>query len=143
VPTSITTEEATRDHRDSRSAIWEALCSVTAVGAIGELFLNWLGAYLTFFGEPVVIDEAQVRRYWIVLGVLVVSVAGSFVAAARRKAGGAWPWHLLVAAAGAAAALLCAVTQTGTPHDDPAPPPAQHTGPLCYSGGDNTGCPGG
>ena len=143
MPTSTTTEEATRDRRDSRSAIWEAFGSVTAVGAIGALFLNWLGAHLTFFGESVVIDEAQVRRYWIVLGVLVVSVAGSFLAAARRKAGGAWLWHLLVAGAGGAAALLFAVTQTGTPQDDPAPPPARHTGPLCYSGGDNTGCPGG
>ena len=89
------------------------------------------------------IEEAEVHRYWIVVGVLVVSVATSLAGAVRRKAGSAWIWHLLVAGVGAAAAVVFAVTQTGTPHDDPAPPPARHTGPLCYSGGDSTGCPGG
>jgi hypothetical protein len=143
MPASTTIEEAVRDQQDHRSAILEAFGSVTAVGAIGALFLNWLGAHLTFFGDPVVIDPAQVQRYWIILSVLVVSVASTFAGAGRRRAGTAWIWHLLVAGVGAVAAVLFAVTQTGTSHDDPAPSPARHTGPLCYSGGDSTGCPGG
>jgi Family of unknown function (DUF6234) len=123
--------------------VLEGMASVVAVVAICGLFVNWFGAHLALFGEPVVIHAEDVRNYWTILGVLVASVPLTFVLAGLRRAPRAWGWHLVVAGLGAVAAIAFAVTSTGTPTDEPEPSPPHRSGPLCYSGGDNTGCPGG
>ena len=131
------------ERRDGLLIVLEGLASVTAIGAIAFLFFNWFGAHLALFGEPVVIDAEEVRSYWTILAILVASVVTSFALAGVRRAPRAWVWHLVVAGLGVLAAFLFAVTSTGTPSGDPEPPPVHHTGPLCYSGGDSSGCPGG
>ena len=128
---------------DWRPAFLEPTASLIAVLAVVVLFWNWLDAYLTFFGEPVVVTDKQVRTYWITLAVLAVASVTSCCAAVWRGARKAWAWHVLVGMVGAAAAVLFAVTSPGTPHHDPVPPPSHHTGPVCHSGGDSNGCPGG
>jgi hypothetical protein len=107
------------------------------------LAANWFSAHLTFFGDPVVIDDDEVRNYWVIVGLLAASQLGTWLGAARRGARGAWVWHALVALVCLAAAFLFAVTAAGPVIDEPEPTPPSHTGPLCYSGGDARGCPGG
>jgi hypothetical protein len=139
----VTTDSDVSARPDWRPAALEYFASVVAVLAIGMLFLNWLTAHLTFFGAPVVIQPERVRTYWVTVGVLAVAMVGSLAGAAWRGARKAWVWHLLVCAAGTGAAVVLAVTTAGPVHDEPEPPKPHHTGPLCYSGGDNSGCPGG
>ncbi len=122
----------------------EGTASLVAMLAIIMLFGNWLDAYLTFLGAPVVVTEEEVRKYWISLSVLVAALVTSFGAAGWRRARKAWAWHLLVGLVGAAAAVLFAVTTPGIPSDpEPTQPASHHTGPGCHSGGDSRGCPGG
>ncbi len=130
--------------RRTSAGVIEGLGSVMAVGAIVALAVNWFGAHLTFFGEPVVIVEEDVRNYWVILGGLAVGQLATWVGAVLRGARVAWGWHALVAVAGVAAAMLFAVTSAG-PVDDqkPEPPRPAYSGPRCYSGGDSDECPGG
>ena len=129
--------------RRSRGGVLEGLASTAAVVLIVALALNWFGAHLTFFGDPVVIDDQEVRHYWFIVGLLALSLIASWVGAARRGARAAWAWHALVAVMGLAAALLFAVTSAGPVGDEPEPPRPARTGPRCYSGGDAHECPGG
>jgi hypothetical protein len=124
--------------------VLEGLGSVIAIGAMVALAVNWLGAHLTFFGEPLVIDEDYVRHYWVIVGLLAMAQLATWVGAVVRGARMAWSWHALVAMAGVTAAILFAVTSAG-PVDDqkPEPPRPTYTGPRCYSGGDSRACPGG
>jgi len=85
------------------------------MAAIAAIFLNYIGAHLTFFGEPVDIDPEAVRFYWIAVAVLVAGLAASFGAAARRRARKSYAWHSLMAAIGTVVAVGFAVTQTGPP----------------------------
>jgi hypothetical protein len=129
--------------RRSQGGILEALASTTAIVTIVALGLNWFGAHLTFFGAPVVIDDEDVRNYWVLVAVLAVSQLATWVGAARRGAGKAWILHTIVAGTGLVAALLFAVTEAGPVQDQPEPSQPTHTGPVCYSGGDSDECPGG
>ena len=130
--------------RRTPAVVLEGLGSVIAITAIVALAMNWFGAHLTFFGEPVVIDEEQVRHYWVAVGGLAVGQLATWVGAALRGARVAWGLHALVAVAGASAAMLFAVTSAG-PVDDQGPerPRPAYTGPMCHSGGDSDECPGG
>ena len=122
----------------------EFLASLVTVGAIGAIFLNFVGAHLTFFGDPVDIDEEEVRFYWIAASVLGTSVFAAFAAAWRRGATKAYIWHSSTALVGLIVALAFAVTQTGPPQS-PQPEPKQPRpfGSVCHSGGDNHECVGG
>jgi hypothetical protein len=91
----------------------EVFASLVTMGAIGAVFLNYVGAHLTFLGDPVVIDEQEVRGYWTCVAVLGVSVTVTFVAATLRGARRAYYWHLAVALIAVASALLFSVTQAG------------------------------
>jgi peptidoglycan/LPS O-acetylase OafA/YrhL len=129
-----------------RGAALEPLAAVVSVLLVVALGLNWLAAHLTFFGEPVDIDEEYVRNYWVLGALLAASLLATWVSAARREARGAWVWHGLVALAALAAALVFAVTTAGPVQDDPPDPPPSPSGPGapgCHSGGDSSGCPGG
>jgi uncharacterized membrane protein HdeD (DUF308 family) len=116
--------------------------SLIAMMAIVGLFVNWIDAYVSLLGAPVVVTEEEVRSYWLTLAVFVGAFLTSFGVAVWRRTG-ASPWHLILGVAGVAAAVLFAVTTPGTPHDDRVPPPSHHTGPVCHSGGDSSDCPGG
>jgi len=91
----------------------EVLASLVTLGAIGAVFLNYVGAHLAFFGDPVVIDDQEVHGYWTCVAILGVSVTVTFGAAALRGATRAYFWHLAVAVVAVASALLFSVTQAG------------------------------
>ncbi|WP_028653488.1 DUF6234 family protein [Nocardioides halotolerans] len=129
-----------------RGSALEPLASLVSVLLVVVLGLNWIAAHLTFFGDPVDIDEEYVRNYWVLLALLGASLLATWVSAVRRGARRAWVWHGLVALAALAAALVFAVTTAGPVQDDPPDPPPSPSGPGapgCHSGGDSSGCPGG
>jgi len=101
------------NNRRQGLAAVELIASFVAIGAIGAVFLNYVGAHLAFFGEEVVIDDEEVRYYWIGIAVLCVSVIATFVAAALRGAKRAYFWHLPVAFVAVISAILFAVTKAG------------------------------
>jgi len=101
------------NNRRQGLAAVELIASLVAVGAIGAVFLNYVGAHLAFFGDEVVIDDEEVRYYWTGVAVLGVSVLSTFVAAALRGAKRAYLWHLPVALVAVMSAALFAVTQVG------------------------------
>jgi Family of unknown function (DUF6234) len=143
--TDFSHPDLTSTEHSSRGGILEALGSVSAIVLVVALAVNWFGAHLTFFGDPVVIDDEDVRHYWVIVGLLATGQLATWVGAARRGAQGAWVWHALVAVVGLAAALLFAVTTAGPVdgHHEPGPAQPSYTGPRCYSGGDSSECPGG
>ncbi|HET9423503.1 MAG TPA: DUF6234 family protein [Nocardioides sp.] len=124
----------------------ETIASLIALGAMGAVFLNYMGAHLTFFGDPVVIDDEEVRNYWIGVSVLGVSLLAALVAGSLRGARRSFLWHVPVALVAVAVALLFSVTQAGPVgrgqpvQPEPTNPPA---GRACHSGGDSHECPGG
>ena len=131
------------------AGVVEVLASITALGAIGAVFLNYVGAHLTFFGEEPVIEPEAVRYYWTGVAVLGVSVVATLVGAVLRGASRAFLWHVPVALLGVVVGLLFAVTQAGPvgrgqpeqpEQPQPSPTPA---GRACHSGGDSHECPGG
>jgi hypothetical protein len=141
------TDTARTDLPSTEQRSWggvvESLASLVSLVLVVALAANWFSAHLTFFGDPVVIDDEDVRNYWVIVGLLAASLLATWVGAARRGARGAWVWHALVAVVGLAAALVFSVTTVGPVTDEPEPTPPSHNGPLCYSGGDARGCPGG
>lgn len=136
-----------REAQNRWPTAFERVAACVTVGAIGAIFLNYVGSRLTFFGAPVVIDAEEVRNYWIAVAVLSASVVGSFVAAAWRRATKAFVWHGLMALTGLVVSMVFAVTQTGAPDSferDPQPRddvPSHNS--VCHSGGDSDECPGG
>ena len=124
----------------------EVLASLVTLGAIGAVFLNYVGAHLAFFGDPVVIDDQEVRNYWIGVAVLGVSVMAALVVASLRGAKRSFLWHVPMVLVAVAVALLFSVTQAGPVvreqpgQRDPTDAPSGH---ACHSGGDSHECPGG
>jgi hypothetical protein len=134
------------NNRRQAYAAVELVASLVTLGAMGAVFLNYVGAHLTFFGDEVVIDDEEVRYYWTGVAVLGVSVLATLAAAALRGARRAYLWHIPVALVAVAAALLFSVTQAGpVEREQPAQPEPSHTpaGRACHSGGDSHECPGG
>jgi hypothetical protein len=134
------------NNRTQAYAAVEVIAALVALGAIGAVFLNYVGAHLTFFGDPVVIDEEEVRNYWIGVSVLGVSVAATLLAATLRGATRAYWWHLPVALVAVMVAVLFSVTQAGP--IEPEQPARQRpsdapAGTVCHSGGDSHECVGG
>jgi hypothetical protein len=127
--------------QDWKPGATELVASIVTVGVIAAIFLNYVGAHLTFFGDPVVIDAEEVRNYWIAVAVLATSVLASFAAAFWRRASKSFVWHSIMALTGLFVAAAFAVTQTGPPASpQPEPPPP---GSACHSGGDSSECLGG
>jgi hypothetical protein len=118
----------------------EVAASVMVLVSVGGLVGHWLNVYLTFFGESVTVTPADVHRYHGWVGVLVVSVAGSFVASVWRGGWKSKVWHTFAALVGLAAALVFSVSMD-LPGDEGAPSRAPSVG--CHSGGDSLDCPGG
>ena len=101
------------NNRTQAYAAVEVIASLVALGAMVAVFLNYVGAHLAFFGDSVVIDDEEVRYYWIGVSVLGVSVVTTLVAATLRGAKRAFLWHLPVALVAIAVALLFSVTRAG------------------------------
>ena len=111
---------------------------------MAAVFLNYVGAHLAFFGDEVVIDEEEVRYYWIGVAVLGVSVLTTLVAANLRGAKRSFLWHIPVALVAVAVALVFSVTRVGpVEREQPTQPEPSHTpaGRACHSGGDGHECP--
>ena len=124
----------------------ETTGSVVAVLAAAAIFVNFVGAHLSFFGEAPVIDSEAVRTYWFLVAALTLGLVASLVGAGWRQARWAWSWHLVVVLVGIGSAVLFSVTTAGPVGDDPPPRPPSSSGPGapgCHSGGDSNGCPGG
>ena len=120
------------------------LASLTTVAATGWIFMNYVGAHLSFFGDPVVIYQESVTKYWVGLAAFGCSMLVAFVAAWRREANGAFIWHAGTALVGLIVSFAFAVTQTGIPQQPPPPDlPEQRGNSVCHSGGDSDGCIGG
>ena len=117
----------------------EIVMTLLALLSIGGLFFNYLNVYLTFFGEPVTVTPTDVHWYRFFVGLLVVSVVGSFAASIWRGGTKSKVWHAFVALVGLLAALVFAVSLDEPEQEDP--PQAPSVG--CHSGGDSEGCPGG
>ena len=122
-----------------KPVVAETVMSLLALVSIGGLFFNFLNVYLTFFGDPVTITPTDVHWYWFFVGLLIVSVVGSFAASIWRGGTKAKFWHALVALIGLVAAVLFSVSLDQPEQEDP--PPAPSVG--CHSGGDSQDCPGG
>ena len=134
------------NNRTQAYAAVEVLASLLAVGAMAAVFLNYVGAHLAFFGDQVVIDEEEVRYYWIGVAVLSLSVLTTLVAANLRGAKRSFLWHIPVALVAVGVALLFSVTRAGPvePEQPTQPAPSQApAGRACHSGGDSNECPGG
>ena len=134
------------NNRRHAYAAVELIASLVALGAMGAVFLNYVGAHLAFFGDEVVIDDEEVRYYWTGVAVIGVSVVATLVAAALRGATRAYLWHVPVALLAIGVALLFSVTQAGpVDHEQPAHREPSHApaGRACHSGGDSHECPGG
>jgi hypothetical protein len=134
------------NNRKQVYAAVEALASLVTLLAIGAVFLNYVGAHLAFLGDPVVIDEQDVRNYWIGVAVLGVSVVAALVVASLRGAKRSFLWHVPMALVAVVVALLFSVTQAGpVEHEQPAQRDRTDapTGHACHSGGDSQECPGG
>ena len=124
----------------------ETAGSVTAVLAAAAMFVNYVGAHLSFFGEAPVVNSEAVRAYWFLVAALSVGLVAALVGAGWRRARWAWAWHLVVVLTGVGSAVLFSVTTAGPVYDDPPPGPPSSSGPGapgCHSGGDSNGCPGG
>jgi hypothetical protein len=133
-------------NRSQVYAAVEVLASLVTLGAIGAVFLNYVGAHLAFFGDPVVIDEQEVRSYRTCVAVLGVSVVAALVVASLRGAKRSFLWHVPMALVAVAVALLFSVTQAGpVVHEQPGQRDSTDTpsGHACHSGGDSHECPGG
>jgi hypothetical protein len=122
-----------------KPVVSETVMSLLALLSIGGLFFNALSAYLTFFGEPVVVTPTHVRWYHFFVGLLIVSVIGSFAASIWRGGTKSRIWHTFIALIGLAAAVVFSVSLEEPGQDDP--PRAPSVG--CHSGGDSEDCPGG
>ncbi len=114
------------------------------MAAIVAVFLNYVAAHLSFFGQPVLIDPEDMRNYWVCVSGLVLSVLASFAVAWWRGATKSFVWHSIMALIGLIVSVLFAVTQTGAPvSPQPEPPQPPPSGSVCHSGGDSSECVGG
>lgn len=122
-------------HRQGRSGrLIEKVASIGSVLAIILVFVNFVSAYLCFFGAQCTPDAQQITTYRVlaVITLLLVLVAiGSAVHNRRR-----WRlvWHGLVAVTAVAALLLFAVPYIRW--SDPLPQVKTfENGEQCYTGG--------
>ncbi len=126
------------------AVVIEVVASLVATGAVVLIFLNYVGAHLTFFGDPVSIDQQEVNAYWMLVATLAASVVATSAAAAWRGARRAFAWHVAVAVAGVLVAVAFPVTEAGPVREPAQVEPADpYVGPVCRSGGDSNECVGG
>jgi len=137
-----------------RRAPWQAVAlevtaSVLAAGAVVMIPLHYVAARVTFLGAGAVIDEEDVRFYWLLVGVLAAAVVASFAGALWRRASKAFAWHVLITVLGVAVALAFSVTKSGPVEDLDRNDPVKQEQPdrrgssVCHSGGDSDECVGG
>jgi hypothetical protein len=142
----VSDEDGGDSERRWLPGVVETTGSVVALLAAGAIFVNFVGAHLTFFGEAPVIDSEAVRAYWFLVAVLTVGLVASLGGAVWRRARWAWSWHVVVVLVGITSSVAFSVTTAGPVQQElPSQPPTSYGpgAPGCHSGGDSNGCPGG
>ena len=112
----------------------ETVASISSVLAIILVFLNFLSAYLCFFGSECTPDAQQITTYRVLAVVTLLVVLVATAAAVYNRRRWLFVWHGLVAVTAIAALVLFAV-----PHirwSDPLPQVSTfENGEQCYTGG--------
>lgn len=117
------------------------LAGAVAVAAVClALLYNYLGVYLTFFGEPPTETPASIAAYWVL--VVVGVVAWVTMAAAGKDHRRGWVAALV---AGVLLGGCCVVFAIGGASPRQQVEVGPQPGPVveCRSGGDSLDCPGG